>query len=58
MIYGHVARLRIGPVLIANVGRVLFQIYPPAWPTVIGYESILQWLFLCYLLVLKRRNFA
>jgi len=45
-------------VLIANVGGVLFQIYPPVWPTVTVDENILQWLFLCCLLVLKRRKFC
>jgi hypothetical protein len=56
LIYGHVSRLRIGSVLIANVSGVLFQIYPPVWPTVTIDENILQWLFLCYLLFFNRRK--
>jgi hypothetical protein len=37
---GHVSRLRIGSVLIANVGGVVFQIHPPVWPTVTFDENI------------------
>jgi hypothetical protein len=58
LVYGHVSRLRIGSVLIANVGGVVFQIHPPVWPTVTVDESILHWLFLCCLLVLEGRKFC
>jgi hypothetical protein len=55
---GRISRLKISSKLLADVGGVLFRIYHPVWPTVTGDENILRRLFVCYLFVVKRRNFA